>query len=133
MIIPTIADGVSTKGVIHYIETVERTYNEICKQGEGSRIMRGIFGDMPVLTAVFYNMVRAANYETEKRGLKEQLKSMKFNENVILDIGVGNYIDIARSVSKGQVINGLDKCLDDFESTSGEIIERIKNGYQSKA
>jgi len=44
-IIPTVLDGLSTNGVIHYISTIENTYNEYCETGEDALITKHFFGE----------------------------------------------------------------------------------------
>lgn len=57
-IIPTVLDGLSTNGVIHYINTIENTYNEYCETGEDALITKHFFGKKPQLIGIFYNLLR---------------------------------------------------------------------------
>lgn len=126
-IIPTIVQAISTRGVVHYIKTVEKIYKKYCEENKDSNIYKLIFGDKPKFLGIF---------QTLKKGLVK-------NENVMIDLeatlenanidtvlkskGKGtylfesiikNYEDIARKTADGEIVT-------DYESLTDEIINLI--------
>lgn len=66
-IIPTVLDGLSTNGVIHYINEIEATYNRYCEKGEDALLCKHFFGNKPELVGIFYNLIRGqVNYDEAK-------------------------------------------------------------------
>ena len=122
-IIPTVLDGLSTNGVIHYINTVEKTYNEYCETGEDALIAKHFFGEKPQLIGIFYNLLRKqVNYEEAKADFENQISnSTPYKRDIILNSGINNYIDIARKVQEGNV--SIKK--EYFEKLTKEIINKI--------
>lgn len=128
-IIPTVLDGLSTNGVVHYINTVEATYNDYCGKDKGDEglIARHFFGDGPKLLGIFYNMIRRqVNYVEENNRFRDALDKDKVvkrlgGQALILDSRVDNYIGIARSTQEGNV-SISDK---DFERLANEILSVI--------
>lgn len=120
-IIPTVLDGLSTKGVIHYIDTVERTYNEYCRDREDALIARHFFGEKPELIGIFFNLLRGqVNYKDEKADFAEEIGKL-YDKDPILKSVINNYIDIARSTQMGVASDEKQ----DFEKLADEIIGRI--------
>lgn len=72
-IIPTIPDSISTKGVPHYIKTVNSIYKNVCENGEDSVIAKHYFNECPKLLGVFYSLIRNANYDSEIVALEKLL------------------------------------------------------------
>ncbi len=73
-IIPTILDGLSTNGVIHYINTIEETYDEYCVKREDALIAKHFFGEKPQLIGIFYNLLRArVNYSDAKTDFENEI------------------------------------------------------------
>lgn len=122
-IIPTILDGLSTNGVLHYIDTVNKIYLEYCEDGEDQRIAKYVFGRKPELLAIFYNMIRGqVDYSAAKADFEREIcKLDECDQNIILDSGINNYIDIARSAQSG--IASITK--KDFEDLATKIMERL--------
>ena len=52
-IIPTVLDGPSTNGVIHYINTIEKTYEKYCGDTNDGIIAKYFFGEKPQLIGIF--------------------------------------------------------------------------------
>ncbi len=122
-IIPTVLDGLSTNGVIHYISTIENTYNEYCETGEDALITKHFFGEKPQLIGIFYNLLRGqVNYDEAKNDFENEIcNSTPYEKNIILNSEINNYIDIARKVQEGNV--SIKK--EDFERLTKEIIGKI--------
>lgn len=125
-VIPTVLDGLSTNGVIHYIKTIEETYDEYCKyceQREDALIAKHFFGSKPQLIGIFYNLLRGqVNYDEAKTDFENEIcNSTPYDEDIILNSGINNYIDISRSVQEGNV--SIKK--GDFRNLAREIINKI--------
>ncbi len=125
-IIPTILDGLSTNGVIHYIKTIKETYHNYCEIGEDALIAKHFFGKEPELIGIFYNLIRGqVNYEDEKKDFEDELdKSTPYGKQIILNSQINNYIAIARSTENGKTAP-IDK--EDFKILTTEIIQKIQN------
>lgn len=122
-VIPTILDGLSTNGVIHYIKTIEETYMEYCEKREDALIAKHFFGEKPQLIGIFYNLIRKqVDYNDAKEDFENEIvKQTPYNKSIILNSEINNYIDIARRTQEGNV--SIDKR--DFEKLAGEIINKI--------
>lgn len=104
-VIPTILDGLSTNGVIHYIKTINETYAEYCEKSEDALIAKHFFGVKPQLIGIFYNLLRGqVNYDEAKTDFENEIcNSTPYTRDIILNSEINNYIDIARSVQGGNV------------------------------
>lgn len=123
-IIPTILDGLSTNGVIHYINTIDNTYDEYCgNENPDYLLAKHFFGEKPQLIGIFYNLIRAqVNYEIAKRDFESEIKNLIPNKtDIILNGEINNYIDIARCTLAGNV--SINK--DDFKNLTKEIIKKL--------
>lgn len=123
-VIPTILDGLSTNGVMHYINTINNTYEEYCgKESPDYLVAKHFFGEKPQLIGIFYNMLRAqVNYDNAKRDFESEIRNVITNsDDIILNGEINNYIDIARRTQEGNV--SIQK--KDFENLVKEIIKRI--------
>ena len=121
-IIPTILDGLSTNGVVHYIKTVDEIYNYYCKESEDALLARHFFGEKPQLLGVFYNLLRAkVNYAEAREDFEAALDRTPYGRKFILNSPINNYIDIARSTEYGQV--SINK--QDFETLTREIMKKL--------
>lgn len=121
-VVPTILDGLSTNGVLHYIHTIEATYREYCIDHEDSLLARHFFGDMPKLLGIFYNMIRGqVNYDVAKEDFETTLAQNGYDGDIILNKQINNYIDIARKTQNGEV--SIQK--DDFMVLADELFARI--------
>lgn len=126
-LVPTVLDGLSTNGVMHYINTVERTYVSYCGEESGlssnsdQLLAKHIFGEKPQLLGVFFNLIRHAKYDEAKADFERQLKKTGYSSEKILDGWIRNHIDIARSTQNGEV--SLKET--DFEYLSQEILKRL--------
>lgn len=136
--IPTILDGISTNGVIHYIETVAGTYKQYCQNSDDAIIYRHIFGDRPKLLGIFYTFIRGqANYsedninfsasldqakrEAEDKG-EEDIAELLGSDYVIKEKYINNYVDIARNVAEGQ----LPKERSDYKDFTDVFLRRLE-------
>ena len=52
-LIPTIMDNVSSRGVLHYIKSVDKMYTNYCEKHEDSDFMKAVFKEKPLLIGVF--------------------------------------------------------------------------------
>lgn len=122
-IIPTVLDGLSTNGVIHYINTIENTYSKYCETGENALITKHFFGKKPQLIGIFYNLIRAqVHYDDAKTDFEDEItRQTSYDKNIILNSEINNYIDIARRTQEGSV--SIDKR--DFEILTKEIINKL--------
>lgn len=127
-LVPTVLDGLSTNGVVHYINTVEEAYAHYCgEESEPSNnsdqlLARHIFGEKPKLLGVFFNLIRAkVNYDEAKADFERQLKKTGYSSKKILDSPINNHIGIARSTQNGEV--SLNET--DFEYLAQEILKRL--------
>ena len=120
-VIPTICDGLSSNGVIHYIQKIKQIYKKMCIDSVDADINRLLFGNEPNCAGIFYNLIRAqAKYVIEKDYLKSELAS-KFNyKDLIYDEIINNYVDIARKTPRGIAESP------DFKAIVDKIYERIK-------
>ncbi|MFW5650892.1 MAG: ParA family protein [Acetivibrio ethanolgignens] len=122
-IIPTVLDGLSTNGVIHYINEIEETYNRYCVIGQDALLSRHFFGEQPKLVGIFYNLIRGqVNYDEAKANFEDAIDRLTpYGRDIILNNEINNYIDIARKTQDGKVsINKRD-----FEGLTKEIIRKI--------
>lgn len=137
--IPTILDGVSTNGVIHYIETVAGTYNQYCRDSEDAILYRHLFGNRPKLVGIFYTLIRGqANYNEDKRNFEQSLDKAKreaedkgesdvaelLGKEYIMEKHINNYVDIARNISIGSTPN--EKA--DYKLLTEEFYGKIRKG-----
>ena len=122
-IIPTVLDGLSTNGVIHYINEIEATYNRYCEIGAEALLCQHFFGEKPRLVGIFYNLIRGqVHYDDAKTDFEDAIdKLTSYGKDIILNSQINNYIDIARKTQDGRV--SIDKR--DFENLTKEIIRKI--------
>lgn len=121
--IPTVLDGISTNGVIHYIETVAGTYKYYCKNTEDALIYKHLFGKRPNLLGIFYTLIRGqASYSEDINNFKASLNKAKqdaiangdtdiselLGEEFIMEPYINNFIDIARNIAIGSLPNDRD-------------------------
>lgn len=123
-LIPTILDGMSTNGVIHYINTVNTIYDNYCKKDKNALFNRHFFGDKPQLIGIFYTFIRGqSNYTTDRVDFMESLKDIKFEKDIyIFNEYINNYIDIARNIKYGNL--SIER--NDYEKLSVEFINRLE-------
>jgi chromosome partitioning protein len=136
-LIPTIMDNVSTRGVVHYIGSINRIYTKYCMKHEDSDFMKAIFHDKPKLLGVFETLYKYnVRNEDVTDNLNEELRKTKLvdleeeilkelgesNNKIIFDTKISNYVDIARSTANGQVHSKAGE----YKELSKEILERIE-------
>lgn len=120
-VIPTICDGISSNGVVHYIKKINKIYNSVCIESNDADINKMIFGDKPRCAAIFYNLVRGqVNYIDEKQNLIDQLKQIGL-EDIVYEEYTNNYIYTARNTPKGIAST------DDFKKIVDKIYNKINN------
>lgn len=120
-LIPTILDGLSTNGVIHYIQAVENTYKKYCESGEDAALVKHFFGEKPALIGIFYALIRAqVNYSTADAGFREQLSKINPSPYIFPD-KINNFIDIARAAEAGEISCARN----DYPILCKEIMKRI--------
>mgnify|MGYP000883268280 CR=1 FL=1 len=123
-IIPTVLDGLSTNGVIHYIRTIKNTYKNYCEDSSKGILAKHYFGQEPKLLGIFYNMIRAqVNYHQDDKDFKTALSGANIDNNIVFNTNINNYIAIARATAQGRISNEYAK--DDFKELSKLILDRI--------
>jgi len=121
-IIPTILDGLSANGVIHYINTVNEIYDKYCRNSEDALLTKHYFGEKPELLGIFYNLRRAqVNYDDARKDFELSLKKAGYSDVCIFDHVVNNYISIARDTQNGNA--AISK--NDFKNLAKEILKKI--------
>lgn len=120
-VIPTICDGISSNGVVHYIKKIDKIYNRICVESDDADINKMIFGNKPNCAGIFYNLVRGqVNYIDEKQNLIDQLRQIGLG-NMVYDEFTNNYINTARNTPKGIAAT------EDFKGIVDKIYSIINN------
>lgn len=126
--IPTVLDGMSTNGVIHYINTINETYMKYCDDNynEDALFNKHFFGCKPKLIGIFYTLIRGqANYDQDRTNFKNSLKQLKSESNIYLFKNyINNYIDIARNISQGEISRTKSE---DYKKLTKELIERVNS------
>lgn len=122
-LIPTILDGMSTNGVIHYINTVNETYKKYCELDEDALFNKHFFGSKPQLIGIFFTFIRGqANYKDDKKVFTDSLNGVKSEKDIyVFEEYINNYVDIARSIAVGKTSDYRN----DYEKLSSKLIERI--------
>jgi chromosome partitioning protein len=135
-LIPTIMDQVSTRGVTHYISSVNKIYTEYCINHTDREFMQAIFKNKPKLLGVFETLYRYNVRNNEVIGdLDAELQDSKLvgledailneigesNNQIIFNTRISNYVDIARSTAIGMVHSRASE----YENLTREIINRI--------
>lgn len=137
-VIPTILDGMSTNGVIHYIETVAGTYKQYCCNSDDAIIYRYLFGNKPNLLGIFYTFIRGqADYKDEKTNFansldaarkaaaakgEEYVAELLGTENIIDGACINNCVNIARNIATGSWPDANN----DYENLSKKLFERLE-------
>lgn len=120
-IIPTVLDRISTNGVAHYINTVEKTYKKYCKDSEDSTLMKHYFGPAPKLIGIFCTFIRnQVNYNEAMEALRTAVSGGNKDIHIFKE-EINNYIDIARSTEVGVAA----KARNDYEGLSKEVLNRL--------
>ena len=123
-IIPTVLDGLSTNGVIHYIRTIKNTYKHYCEDSPTAILAKHYFDKEPRLLGIFYNLIRAqVNYQQDDTDFKTALSGANIDNNIVFNTNINNYIAIARATAQGRISNEYAK--DDFKELSKLILDRI--------
>lgn len=121
-IIPTILDGLSANGVIHYINTVNEIYDKYCCSSEDALLMRHYFGEKPILLGIFYNLIRAqVTYQDAQEDFSRSLEDAGYGDVCIFKCYVNNYISIARAAQNGNAPIGIN----DFKTLAREILKKL--------
>ncbi len=127
-IIPTIFQTLSTRGVVHYIQTVEKIYEKTCRDTEHKLLARSLFGDKPQLLGIFETLKK---HSVENRPLINDLVSDLQGSNVqtllstggkekfIFDTIIFHYEGIARATALGEKRN-------DYATLTAEILDCIE-------
>lgn len=122
-IIPTILDNVSANGVAHYIKTVNKTYEKYCgNNSQDAIIAKHYFGEKPQLIGVFCTFIRGqVDYKQASADLKKVVSSFAEEEIFFFEEEINNYIDIAKSIAKGET----SKVRRDYDILSDSVLKRI--------
>lgn len=127
-LIPTIADSVSTNGIIHYIETISKTYKKYCIEHEDSYLYRHYFGRESQLLGVFYTLIRGqVNYVDIEATLSEELKEISKLSGTDINIFesyTNNYVAITRAIADN-TLDYLDSSKDTYGRILKEMLEQI--------
>lgn len=139
-LIPTIMDNVSSRGVLHYIKSVDKMHTNYCEKHEDSDFMKAVFKEKPLLIGVFETLYKYnVKNEDVKDDLDRELNNTAFadlekdilkeigqnNNKIILNTKISNYIDIARNTAVGYIHPRSEG----YRDLTKEIIERI-NKYE---
>lgn len=128
-IIPTIIQTLSIRGVVHYINRVDKIYKRIFGSPEHNLLAKSIFGKKPQLLGIFETLkkgtVKNQSVINElvsdlQRAEVSTLLSTPTEEKYIFDTIIHNYEDIARSTASGE------KC-DIYADLTDEILYCIEN------
>ena len=121
-IIPTILDGMSTKGVEHYIATVKKTYHDYCEESEDKLLYRHYFGEMAQLVGIFYTLTKGTvKYDQEERKIQEIMKDYG---DVNLGICIPNLVDVGRETQQGN----STKASPQYGELCEKILDKIERG-----
>ena len=128
-LIPTIEDGISTSGVLHYIKTVDETYNRYCSKENNENYLfnKHIFGEKPKLLGIFYTLARGqVDYSKIRKEFNEDLnhEGLPEKEIYVFKSYTDNYIGIARDIAKGEVSKIVNN-KNAYSEITKEIIERL--------
>ncbi|WP_322907943.1 ParA family protein [Paenibacillus campi] len=127
-VVPTIEDGISTNGVLHYIQTVGKTYRKYCGvQNEDHLLYKHFFGEKPRLLGVFCTLTRnQVKYNDIRTIFEDQLSKVDAEENIyIFKSYTNNYIAIAKATAEGEVKEEVNNRRD-YEEITKEMLGRIK-------
>jgi cellulose biosynthesis protein BcsQ len=115
-IIPTIMDGLSAKGVKHYVNVIEKVYDNYCNplKNENSEIFKLIFGDKPKLLGIFETM-RKANTDTSTYRNQLRADGYYLFKNEIKDRK-----DVSVTMANGEETNDWE-----YVRLTEEILQRI--------
>lgn len=127
-IIPTIVQAISTRGVVHYIKTVEKIYKKYCEDNKNANIYKLLFGEKSKFLGIFQtlkkgpvnndNVMRDLNATLDNADVDTILK-LKGQGPYLFDSIIKNYEDIARKTANGEIVT-------DYESLTNEIINLIE-------
>ncbi len=94
-IIPTIMDGLSTRGVQHYISTVKNIYKNYYVDGESAEVLSVLFGKEPKLIGVFETLRKGPSKSDDYRG---KIKNLGY---YVFDSEIKHLKEISETISKG--------------------------------
>lgn len=124
-VIPTILDSLSTNGIVHYIETVDRIYKKYCIENEDAIMARQIFGKGANLIGILCNLVRDnVIYDNDRKKLEDVLTKFCIEKDRIIHAKIDLNVKIARSVGNGLVTDDLIK---KFNPVAKELYDRLEN------
>ncbi|MBP1044247.1 AAA family ATPase [Vagococcus sp. BWB3-3] len=128
-VIPTIADSVSTNGIIHYIETISKTYKKYCQLHEDAYLYKHYFGDEPKLIGVFYTLIRGqVNYVDIESILSAELQRISSESGdpiYIFESFTNNYVGITRAIANNE-LDTLPPSKDTYDTIMREMLERME-------
>lgn len=109
-IIPSIIQTISIRGVVHYIQTVEKIYEKYCHHHEKRILAQQLFGAKPKLLGIFETLKKGTvKNEAILIELKSELRKSKFQsllgDKFIFDTTINNYEIIARDTAEGKQRN----------------------------
>lgn len=125
-IIPTVVDGMSINGVLHYVNRIHETYRKYCVDDkENALFNRHLFGEKPELIGVFYTLIRGqVKYRDIKNSFKSELRKVGSENNIyVFENFINNYIDIARNIEQGQLSG---ERFGDYKNLTDELLERLE-------
>lgn len=126
--IPTVEDGISTNGVLHYIHTIGETYNRYCtKQFDDYLFYKHFFKDKPQLLGVFYTLSRGqVNYTEIEQDFETELANENLSEKdiYVFRAYTDNFVNIARQIAIGNVA-GIVNGKESYKDITHEMFNRI--------
>lgn len=120
-IIPSIIQTISIRGVVHYIKTVEKIYEDYCENHENAILARQLFGEKPKLLGIFETLKKGSTKNGEvMTDLMTDLKKATFQsvlgEKFVFNTVIRNYEDIARDTADGNRRH-------EYEGLTNEILD----------
>lgn len=107
-IIPTVPDKISTKGVPHYIQTVNTIYKEICEENEDAFLAKHYFGNRPELLGIVLTLVKNANYGSDIQSFENALNKENLNAN-IFTTRISHLVNVGRFAAAGENHQAYDE------------------------
>lgn len=121
-IIPTVPDKISTKGVPHYIQTVNKIYKEICEEDEDSFLAKHYFGSRPELLGIVLTLVRNASYSSDIQSFKNALNKENLNAH-IFETRINHLVDVGRFAAAGENHQAYNELCHEIMEMFGEKIK----------
>lgn len=132
LLVPTIMDDISIKGVEHYSHKVKSIYNRYCRDNKASEYFISVFGDEIKFIGLFETMRRGNNCQIEN-AFRTQIRTnnnMHLFDTIIKDISDVVYDTLSISSILNPMLNvgegvGRDDCKRGYKELCEEIIKYL--------